>query len=216
MGQLTLGYLKKLPVVCLQGRSHFYEDGSFESLKTYIRTLKLIGCRYLIVTNASGSLHADMPPGDLMLITDHLNFQGTNPLIGPNDEAFGPRFPSLDEAYDKTLRQHFLKTAGHLQIKLHQGVYAYMTGPSYETAAEISALKTLGADAVGMSTVPEILVANHCGLKIAAIATLTNFATGLASFSHSHTQVLSVAKQATVQLMTLLTDALCSFPPLKP
>lgn len=213
-GKLTLGHLKNTPIVCLQGRAHAYENpaSAGEIVKTYVRTLKLLGCQYLLLTNASGSLHADMPPGSLMLITDHINLQSTNPLLGPNDEDFGPRFFSLDNVYQKSIRDHFMKTAETMNLSLHQGVYVSVNGPNYETAAEISAFKTMGADAVGMSTVPEVLVGAHCGLTIGAIATITNFATGLNSFSHSHDGVLSVAAAATESLTTLFTHALPTLP----
>ncbi|MCX7115840.1 MAG: purine-nucleoside phosphorylase [Gammaproteobacteria bacterium] len=204
-GKLTLGQLNGIPVICLRGRSHTYEGNGFEAVKTYVRTLHLLGCTYFITTNAAGSLHADMPPGELMLMTDHINLQGSNPLVGPNDDAFGPRFFALDDTYDKILREQFLQVANENKIKLHEGVYICVTGPNYETAAEIRAFKALGADAVGMSTVPEMLVATHCGMRSAGVSAITNFATGLASCSHSHTEVLNVAQQATKGLIALLT-----------
>lgn len=211
-GEMILGSLNQTEVVCLKGRAHSYEGSNHEEVKTYVRTLRLLGCKYFIATNASGSLHMDMPPGEIMLITDHINFQANNPLIGPNEEAFGPRFFPLDNAYDKTLRFHLLETADKLAIKIHQGVYACVMGPNYETAAEIRAFRMLGADAVGMSTVPEVLVANHCGMHVAALATITNFATGLSELSHSHEDVLTVANQAAKKLTTLLAEAISTLP----
>jgi xanthosine phosphorylase len=175
-----------------------------------VRTLKLLGCKYFIATNASGSLHSDMPPGELMLLTDHINLQPQNPLVGPNDDEFGPRFVPLDNAYDKQLREHLLQTAEHISLPLHEGVYLCVMGPNYETAAEIKAFRSLGADAVGMSTVPEVLVANHCGMQVAAIATITNFATGLTDISHSHDEVLNMAHHASVRLTKILTHAISS------
>jgi xanthosine phosphorylase len=201
---LVLGTLNGVGVVCLQGRSHAYEGASYDIVKTYVRTLKLLGCEYFFATNASGSLREDVAPGELMLITDHINLQPGNPLTGPNDEAFGPRFIPLDNAYDLQTRQTLLQIASRENIHLHQGVYLSVLGPNYETAAEIRAFRILGADAVGMSTVPEVLVANHCGMKVAVIATITNFATGLASGSHCHEAVVLTASKAAEKLTRLM------------
>ncbi|AHE67326.1 purine-nucleoside phosphorylase [Legionella oakridgensis] len=203
-GKLVLGHLSGVGVVCLQGRSHTYEGTSFEVVKTYVRTLKLLGCNYFLATNASGSLREDVGPGELMLITDHINMQPGNPLVGPNDEEFGPRFFPLDNAYDHELREKLLILAHKENISLHQGVYLSVLGPNYETAAEIRAFRILGADAVGMSTVPEVLVANHCGMKVGVIATITNYATGLSHTSHSHEAVVLMASQAAEKLNRLV------------
>jgi purine-nucleoside phosphorylase len=206
-GSLIIGTLNNTPVACLDGRCHSYEgDTSHDSVKTYIRTLKLLGCEYFIATNASGSLREDVGPGELMLITDHINFQPTNPLAGTNQDDFGPRFLPLDNAYDKDMRQKISDIAIKENITLNQGVYISVLGPSYESAAEIRAFRILGADAVGMSTVPEVIVANHCGLKVMVIATITNYATGLATSSHSHDAVVSMANKATVKLTHLITE----------
>ena len=204
-GKLILGYWNGIGVVCLQGRAHTYEGlENYETVKNYVRTLKLLGCTYFIATNASGSLREDVGPGELMLITDHINLQPSNPLIGPNDDEFGPRFYPLDNAYDKTMRTDLLSIAQKNSIALNQGIYISVLGPHYETAAEIKAFKIMGADAVGMSTVPEVLVANHCGLKVAVIAMITNYATGLSKTSHSHEEVVKMASGAAVKLNTLL------------
>lgn len=206
-GKLILGYWKGVAVVCLQGRAHTYEGlENYNTVKTYVRTLKVLGCNYFIATNASGSLREDVGPGDLMLITDHINLQPSNPLIGPNDDEFGPRFYPLDNAYDKTMRTDLLTIAQKNSIKLNQGVYISVLGPHYETAAEIKAFKILGADAVGMSTVPEVLVANHCGMNVAVIAMITNYATGLSKTSHSHEAVVSMASSAAEKLNTLIKE----------
>lgn len=205
VGQIMLGYCGNVGVICLQGRAHTYETlENYEVVKTYIRTMKLLGCTHFIATNASGSLREDVGPGELMLIEDHINFQPSNPLIGPNDDEFGPRFFPLDNAYDKDMREKLTQIAARNAIKLAQGVYISVLGPNYETAAEIRAFKTLGADAVGMSTVPEVLVANHCGLKVAVIATITNYATGLANTSHNHEAVVEMAKTAAEKLNLLI------------
>lgn len=206
-GKLILGYCKGVGVVCLQGRAHTYEGlENYDVVKTYVRTLKVLGCNYFIATNASGSLREDVGPGELMLITDHINLQPSNPLIGPNDDEFGPRFYPLDNAYDETMRAKLLATAKNKGIKLSEGVYISVLGPHYETAAEIRAFKILGADAVGMSTVPEVLVANHCGMQVAVIAMITNYATGLANTSHSHDAVVQMASSAAEKLNTLLKE----------
>lgn len=204
-GQLVLGLLNEVPILCLQGRAHPYEGPhTAEVVKTYIRTLRLLGCEYLIATNAAGSLDLSAPPGSLMLITDHINWQPTNPLVGPNEDDFGPRFFPVDEAYSPILRSHLLNIAQAENITLHQGVYIAVLGPNYETAAEIRAFQLLGANVVGMSTVPEVLVAQHCGLKTAVISTITNFATGLNVTPHSHQAVVEMANLAADQLIILI------------
>lgn len=204
-GHLILGYWQGKGIICLQGRAHTYEGlEHYETVKTYVRTLKLLGCDYFIATNASGSLREEAGPGELMLISDHINLQPSNPLIGPNDDEFGPRFYPLDNAYDSEMQANLLAVAEKNAINLHQGVYISVLGPHYETAAEIRAFKVLGADAVGMSTVPEVLVANHCGMKVAVIAMITNYATGLAKTSHSHDSVVKMAAGAAAKLNTLI------------
>ncbi|MFA5960343.1 MAG: purine-nucleoside phosphorylase [Tatlockia sp.] len=203
-GNLVLGHLNGVGVVCLQGRAHSYEGINHEVVKTYVRTLRLLGCEYFLATNASGSLQEEAGPGELMLITDHINLQPGNPLVGANDEDFGPRFFPLDNAYDASMREQLLTLAKAESIRLHEGVYMAVIGPNYETAAEIRAFRTLGADAVGMSTVPEVLVANHCGLKVAVIATITNYATGLAKTSHNHEAVVEMASFAAEKLNRLV------------
>lgn len=204
-GMLTLGYLGGVGVACMQGRAHTYEGmDNYQCVKNYVRTLKLIGCRYFIATNAAGSLREEVGPGELMLITDHINLQPGNPCIGPNDEEFGPRFYPLDNAYDATMRDKLAAMAQKKGIKLSEGVYISVLGPHYETAAEIRAFKIWGADAVGMSTVPEVLVANHCGMKVAVISMITNYATGLAKTSHNHDSVVNTAAGAANKLISLL------------
>lgn len=206
-GCVTLGTLNEVPIICLQGRSHPYEGSHcFDTVKTYVRTLHLLGCTHFLATNASGSLHTDMPPGDLMLITDHINFQGMNVLVGPNDDDFGPRFLPVDDLYDLTIRKNLLQAAERCDIELHQGVYLAALGPCYETAAEIRAFRVLGADAVGMSTVPEVIVAHHCGMRVGAIATITNYATGLNTAPHDHNEVVRVASAASEKLVKVIQE----------
>jgi xanthosine phosphorylase len=173
-------------------------------LRHYIRTLKVLGCEILVLTNAAGSLRREAGPGSLMLITDHINLQPVNPLTGPNDDEFGPRFPPLDDAYDPGLRVQMHAAAGDAGLALHDGVYLALLGPSFETAAEIRAYGRLGADAVGMSTVPEAIVARHCGLRVAAVSAITNLAVGLGDAPLSHAQTLAVAKQCAGDMERLL------------
>lgn len=210
-GNLILGYWNGIGVICLQGRAHTYEGlENYETVKTYVRTLKLLGCTYFIATNASGSLREEIGPGELMLISDHINLQPSNPLIGPNDEEFGPRFYPLDNAYDKKMRYDLLSIAEKNSIKLTEGVYISVLGPNYETAAEIRAFKIWGADAVGMSTVPEVLVANHCGMQVAVIAMITNYATGLSKTAHSHESVVAMAEGAAENLNLIIKHYISS------
>jgi len=203
-GLLTIGRLNKTPVVCMQGRAHTYEGMSYEITRNYIRTLKLLGCEMYLGINASGSLREDVTPGNLMMINDHINFQPGNPLLGPNDDEFGTRFPPMDNAYDPEIRQALAGCAEKLNIPLFEGVYISVLGPSYETPAEIRAFKNWGADAVGMSTVPEVIVARHCGLKVGVIATITNLACGLSKTSLDHNDAVRVAGLATDNIIQLV------------
>jgi len=206
VGKLILGNIHKHSIVCMYGRSHIYEGHPPRSLVQPIRVLKEIGCETLIVTNAAGSLNEKMPSGSLMLISDHINWSGFNPLIGPNDDNFGPRFNDMSNAYNSDLRKIMQSTSKKINILLHEGVYAMYSGPNFETPAEINALKILGADAVGMSTVPEILVANHCGLKAIAISVITNYAAGLNKNKLSHNETLSEAKKSENNVVKLIKE----------
>ncbi|MBT5264350.1 MAG: purine-nucleoside phosphorylase [Rhodospirillaceae bacterium] len=191
-GRLVSGDLGGRQVLCLQGRFHFYEGHSAAAIALPVRALKAAGVEILALTNAAGSLRADMPEGSLMLVTDHINWGGVNPLIGENDERTGPRFLDVTQAYDVDLANKLRRAATARNITLHEGVYLFCTGPSFETPAEIRAFRTLGADAVGMSTVPEALAARHCGMRVAAISSITNLAAGMAggaALDHAHTLV---------------------------
>ncbi len=203
-GQMVLGNLGGVPVACLQGRIHLYEGQSPVAIRTMIRTFKVAGCQSLLVTNAAGSIRPDGEPGSLMLIRDHISFQPVNPLAGPNDDDFGPRFPSMDNAYDGTLRQEMASAAKKIGVALPEGIFAGLLGPNFETPAEIRALQTLGADADGMSVIPEVLVARHCGLKVVAISVLTNLAAGLSTTELSHEQTLQFAQIAAADLTRLI------------
>lgn len=203
-GRLVLGELAGVRVACMQGRAHLYEGHPAVDLALPIRALRLMGSEILVLTNAAGSLNVEFLPGNLMMLSDHINMTGTNPLIGANDQRFGPRFPDMTEAYDSGLRRRLTVAATSLGITLHEGVYLALLGPNFETPAEIRAFRTLGADAVGMSTVPECLVARHCGMRVAAVSTLTNLAAGMTDGELSHDQSLAIGTQATKELSRLL------------
>jgi xanthosine phosphorylase len=210
-GRLVLGRLNGLPVACLAGRKHAYE-GDPGAMRVPVRTLRALGAEALLVTNAAGSLRAEVGPGRLMLIADHINLLGSNPLTGPNDDAVGPRFPSLRDAYDPALRDALRRAASALQIELAEGVYLATAGPSFETPAEIRAFRTLGADAVGMSTVPEVILARHCGLRVAGVSAITNLAEGMGGEELSHEQTLRNADVAARDLVRLVERFAGDFP----
>lgn len=203
-GSLIFGTLADVPVACLQGRAHYYEGKTPASIQIPIRTLKLLGCESLILTNAAASLRPEVLPGSLVLIEDHINFQFQNPLVGPNDDSIGPRFPSLQNAYDQELITLAKKVATEINVKMTSGIYLATLGPSYETPAEINAFKILGADMVGMSTVPEVIIARHCNLRVLAISSITNMACGMSDEPLTHAGVLNVAKLAASDLSVLL------------
>jgi xanthosine phosphorylase len=205
-GTLALGTLSGLPVACLQGRRHVYEGGDPGAMRGPVRALKAAGAEALLVTNAAGSLDAKVGPGSLMAISDHINMLGVNPLTGPNDDAIGPRFPSLRDAYDPELRRMLHAAAESLGVALAEGVYLATAGPSFETPAEIRAFRTLGADAVGMSTVPEVILARHAGLRVAAVSAITNLAEGMGGEPLSHEQTLRYASVAAVDLTRLIIE----------
>jgi xanthosine phosphorylase len=203
-GQARLGRIADVGVVVLQGRAHVYEGGDPDALRVPVRALRAAGAEILVLTNAAGSLRPDVGPGRLMAITDHINLSGVNVLIGPNDDAIGPRFPPLRDAYDPGLLDILRATAAGAGIPLAEGVYVAVSGPSFETAAEIRVFGVLGADAVGMSTVHETIVARHCGLRVVAISAITNFAEGLSDEPLSHEQTLRDAERAAGDLARLL------------
>ena len=203
-GRLVLGRLGGLPVAFLQGRKHIYEGGDPGAMRAPVRALQLSGAEALLVTNAAGSLRVESPPGSLMAIADHINMLGVNPLTGLNDDDVGPRFPSMQDAYDPALRRQLQACAADLGIALPEGVYLAAHGPSFETPAEIRAFRTLGADAVGMSTIPEVILARHCGLRVAAVSAITNLAEGMGGEQLSHEQTLRVAKQGAERLGPLI------------
>jgi xanthosine phosphorylase len=204
-GVLVCGTLAGVPVLCFKGRVHVYEGGAAASaIRTMIRTLKQLGAEILVLTNAAGSLRAEIGPGSLVAISDHLNFLGFNPLTGPNDESVGPRFASMRDAYDPALRAALGRAAAVESIALAEGIYLACPGPNFETPAEIRAFRTLGADLVGMSTVPETIVARHCGLRVAGISVVTNLAEGMADVPLAHDETVRVAGIAAESLERLL------------
>jgi xanthosine phosphorylase len=203
-GQLTRGQISGRDVVILQGRAHLYEGGPVSELITPIRWLKEQGAHTLILTNAAGSLMPAVGPASLMAITDHINLTGVSILRGPNDDDVGPRFPSMRDAYDPALLEAMRAAATETEVALAEGVYCGWMGPAFETPAEIRALGVLGADAVGMSTVHETVIARHCGLRVAAISVITNLAEGLSNIPLSHAQTLTDAQRASNDLTTLL------------
>lgn len=196
-GKLVLGHVGPTKVAVLQGRAHYYERGRPDEMKAAVRLLAAAGCETLLQTNAAGSLRMDMPPGSVMAITDHINFTGVNPLF---DETGNDRFVDMVDAYDPRLRQA-LVAAGE---GVHQGVYIWFSGPSFETPAEIRAARVLGADAVGMSTVPETIVARHAGLRVAALSLMTNYAAGMTAEKLGHEQTIAVAREAAGRVRKLL------------
>jgi xanthosine phosphorylase len=203
-GRAVLGHLRGVPVCVLMGRAHLYEGGDPGPRVTPVRALRAAGAEVLVLTNAAGSLRPEVGPGRLMAISDHINLTGHNPLAGPNDETIGPRFPSLRDAYDPDLRAELHSAASELGIDLAEGVYLAVSGPSFETPAEIRAFRTLGADAVGMSTVHETIVARHAGLRVAAVSAISNLAEGLSDVPLSHEQTLADAQRAAGDLAPLL------------
>jgi xanthosine phosphorylase len=207
-GRLVLGSLAGVPVACLSGRAHLYEGVGAAPLNTLVRTLKAIGCQALLLTNAAGSLRPEVGPGSLVLIEDHINLQGINPLAGPNDDHVGPRFVDLSEVYARSLRDVLAAAAQRAGMALPRGIYLATLGPSFETPAEIRAFRALGADLVGMSTVPEAISARHAGLAVAAISIVTNLAAGLASAPLTHAETLAHAAAAADRVGRLLEAAL--------
>jgi len=207
-GRLLLGRAGTTPVALLDGRAHLYEDGGADAMAVAVRTLAELGCEALVLTNAAGGLDDDMRPGSVMLLTDHINFTGQSPLFGLTGDD---RFVDMSEAYDPALRQRFLELAAGMDMHLHQGVYAWFTGPNFETPAEVRAAAILGANAVGMSTVPEVILARHAGLRVAGLSIITNRAAGLGGGVLSHAQTKANAALATDGVQSLLAAFLSAY-----
>lgn len=203
-GRLVIGLVEGVTVAAMQGRFHFYEGYSLEDVTFPIRVMKLLGVRTLILTNAAGSLNTELSPGSLMVISDHINLMGVNPLIGPNDDRFGPRFPDLTTTYDPALQTIVIEEAQTVNVEIRRGIYASLSGPSYETPAEIHMVRTLGADAVGMSTVPEAIVARHMDMQVIGISCITNLAAGVSNRPVDHSQVIATGERVRVQFTELI------------
>ena len=207
-GELVAGYLEGLPVVCMRGRGHFYEGKGMSVMTSAARTFKLMGCESMLLTCAAGSLRPEVGPGELVVLNDHINTMPGTPLVGPNDDRFGPRFVSLANAYDRDLRAKLKTAAEESQVVWHEGAYVSHGGPSSETVAEIQMMQPSGGDVVGQSIVPEVISARHCGLKVAAIATITNLAEGLSDVELSHEQTLKYAAIGSKGLIRLILNYL--------
>ena len=194
-GRLIVGKIDDVPVVAMQGRVHYYEGYSLEQVTFPIRTFKLLGVKTLILTNASGGINVQLNQGGLMVISDHLNMMGDNPLRGPNDERFGPRFPDMSAVYSAELQEIVVEEAKAIGVELRRGIYGALSGPSYETPSEIHLLRNLGADAVGMSTVPEAIVARHMDLEVLGISCITNMAAGIGDEPINHDEVMATGNR---------------------
>lgn len=207
-GEVVMGTLYGIDLICMKGRGHFYEGLGMGIMTHAVRTFKLLGCEFLFCTNAAGSLNVDIPAGSLVALNDHINTMPSTPLVGPNDERFGPRFFSLANAYDRELRQQLHGAAEQLGITLHEGVFVSYPGPNFETAAEIRMMQRMGGDVVGMSVVPEVIAARHCGLKVLAVSAITNMAEGLSDVELSHEQTLKCAAMVTEDFIRLSSQFL--------
>jgi purine-nucleoside phosphorylase len=204
-GNLCFGTVRGVPVVCMQGRVHMYEGHSVTSVVHGARAMARLGVKAVLLTNAAGGVEPSWSAGDLMLVTDHLNLTGTSPLIGPNDESMGPRFPDMTHAYDEALRRALKDVAAKAGIALREGVYAGLLGPTYETPAEVRMLCGFGAHAVGMSTVHEVIALRHMGVRVGALSCITNLAAGLGSGTLDHKEVEETARTRRTELLALLT-----------
>lgn len=205
---LVLGYLNSIPIICLRGRVHAYEGKAHDSMRILIRIVKQMGAGTLLITCAAGSLQEEMPPGSLMMVNDHINFQSGNLLVGYNDESIGSRFVDMTHAYDLGFQDDIRLTAQRLAIPLHQGIYLSTMGPMFETPAEIRVFRQWGASAVGMSLVPEVIFARYCGLRVAAIAAITNFAAGMNREELSHEKTLELGLVTGHKLVKLVPACL--------
>lgn len=210
-GKIVSGLFGNIPILIMQGRLHYYEGYTMEQVAFPIRCLLQLGIENLIVTNASGSVDTAFQPGDLMLIRDHIKLIGDSPLRGPNFDTFGPRFNDMSDPYAKEIRELAIRCAEDLQIELKEGVYFYMTGPSYETASEVKAVNILGGNAVGMSTVPEVIVAAHGGMKILGISCIANLGTGISTTPLSHQEVVEAGLKVQEKFSRLLKHILVTW-----
>lgn len=206
IGRFVFGTLNEKRVMCMQGRVHLYEGYPVESVVMPIRVMKMMGVKTLIVTNAAGGINENFSVGDIMVITDHINFTGRNCLVGKNDDHFGVRFPDMSFGYSPELSKVAFECAKKLDMMLQKGVYIGCTGPSYETPAEIRAFRIMGADAVGMSTVQEVIAANHCGINVLGFSLISNKAAGLSGERLTEEEVLTIGRQKSEEMQTLITS----------
>lgn len=209
-GSLAFGKIDGVKVLMMQGRFHYYEGYTMKEVTYPIYVMKQLGIDQLIITNACGGINKSFEPGTLMLITDFINFVSTNPLVGANDERFGPRFPDMTEPYNKEMIAHAKKVADGIGVPYESGVYGGFVGPCFETAAEIRAFGIMGADAIGMSTVPETIVANYLGMKCLGISCVTNMATGIQAHKHSHENVIKTAKEASINFSKWVREVIAT------
>ena len=203
-GRLVIGKVDSVTVLAMQGRVHYYEGYSLEEVTFPVRTFSLLGIKTLVLTNAAGGINVQLSQGALMVISDHLNLMGVNPLRGPNDDRFGPRFPDMTAVYSPELQELVVEEAKTINVEVRRGIYCALSGPSYETPAEIHLLRTLGADAVGMSTVPEAIVARHTGLEVLGISCITNMAAGISDEPISHEEVMATGDRVRATFTELL------------
>ncbi len=207
-GQLVFAAINGKKVMMMQGRFHYYEGHPMDVVTYPIKVMKKLGIKTVILTNAAGGVNVYFKPSDLMLITDHINFMGNNPLIGPNDDSLGTRFPDMSEVYTKSLREKARSCAKKLGIDLQEGVYMALTGPTYETPAEVKMVRLLGADAVGMSTVPEAIVASYCKMDVLGLSCICNSAAGISTVGLSHEEVLQAAEAAKSKFKSLVLEVI--------
>ena len=207
-GRFLFGYVKDVPVVAMQGRVHYYEGYEMSDVVLPTRLMGLLGAKILILTNAAGGVNFDFRPGDLMMITDHITTAVPSPLIGPNLEELGPRFPDMSQVYKKELQEIIIEAAKNVKVPIQQGVYMQFTGPNYETPAEIRMCRTLGADAAGMSTACEAMAANHMGMKVCGISCITNLASGMSSQPLDHKEVQETADRVARDFKKLVTETI--------
>jgi xanthosine phosphorylase len=203
---MVLGKLNDVPIVCMKGRLHLYEGVPYEALCTLVRVVRQLGAGIIVITASAGSLRPEVGPGEIMMINDHINHLAGNPLVGPNDESIGPRFLSMENAYNSDLREVMQQISKKLNIPVHEGVYISTLGPSFETPAEIRAFKTLGADAVGMSVVPEVIIARHCGMRVLGLVAITNLAEGLGDEKLTHEGTLQYGELCARKLSKLIPE----------
>jgi purine-nucleoside phosphorylase len=203
-GRLVVGKIDQLPILAMQGRVHYYEGYTLEEVTFPVRTFKLLGVKTIILTNAAGGINVQLSQGALMVISDHMNLMGTNPLRGPNDERFGPRFPDMSAVYSPALQEIVIEEAREMEVEVRRGIYAALAGPNYETPAEIHMLRNFGADAVGMSTVPEAIVARHMDMEVLGISCITNMAAGIGDEPINHDEVMETGNRVRSTFTQLL------------